>query len=267
MRPRIYNDEEISFLKEAVPGKSRSEVVQLFNAEFGRHLSIKQLASIMYRHQLYTGIKGRSKPYTLNKRGGFSEAERRFLLDTIPGRHRSETVALFNKTFSKPITLNQLKHFIKLNNIKTVRRAPYEKGTQPLTGFKKGEMRYPHYAFKKGQKPPNTRPIGDKHVGTDGYSLVKTGDNQWQAEHILLWESRYGTVPEGRVLIFADGNKSNISLDNLIMVSRKELGILSAYNLRSSNPDLQRAGITVAKIIAKIKSKKAVARENKGIIV
>lgn len=38
-------------------------------------------------------------------------------------------------------------------------------------------------------------------------------------KHRFLWETANGPIPKGHKVIFADGDKTNITLDNLIMVS------------------------------------------------
>ena len=72
------------------------------------------------------------------------------------------------------------------------------------------------------------KPIGTERVTIDGYLERKMNDDmplqkRWRAVHIVLWEQANGPLPGGHALVFRDGNKRNISLDNLELVTRADL--------------------------------------------
>jgi len=81
--------------------------------------------------------------------------------------------------------------------------------------------------FKRGRAPQKWRPIGSERVGKDDYLLRKISDTNttkdWRPAHVLLWEERHGTVPQGHVIAFRDGNKRNFAPDNLECISRIEI--------------------------------------------
>jgi hypothetical protein len=111
--------------------------------------------------------------------------------------------------------------------------------------------------FKKGNRPHNYKPVGTERVNGEGYVDVKIADpNKWRSKHILIWEKENGPVPKGHVIIFGDGNRLNLELDNLILVSRKQLAILNKNNLIQKDADLTRTGIIVADIYRKINEQK-----------
>ena len=77
--------------------------------------------------------------------------------------------------------------------------------------------------FKKGQKPHNYRPVGSERITTDGYLERKIADpKKWKAVHHIVWEEVNGPIPPRHKLIFSDGNKLNVSLDNLLLVTYEE---------------------------------------------
>lgn len=63
-------------------------------------------------------------------------------------------------------------------------------------------------------------------------------------------------------MIFADGNKRNFSLDNLILVSRHELLVLNRLGLLHSDADLSRSGIAVAKLITEIENRQKAGKKH-----
>ena len=102
---------------------------------------------------------------------------------------------------------------------------PANKGLR-RPGFSPGRMR--ETQFKEGRKPHTWRPIGTERL-YGGYLQRKVTDTgypprDWQPVHRLIWEDANGPIPSGHVVIFKDGNRSNVALSNLELVSRAELG-------------------------------------------
>lgn len=82
--------------------------------------------------------------------------------------------------------------------------------------------------FKKGNRPHSWNPIGHERITKDGYLQRKTTDTgytprDYRMAHHLLWEAHHGPVPPGHALVFKDGNKQHIELDNLELLSRAAL--------------------------------------------
>jgi len=72
------------------------------------------------------------------------------------------------------------------------------------------------------------QPIGTERITRDGYLERKIHDglprqSRWRAVHLLLWEEANGRVPPGHAIAFRDGDKRNLDLVNLHLVSRAEL--------------------------------------------
>lgn len=102
----------------------------------------------------------------------------------------------------------------------------YQKGHSPANKGKK--MAPETYAkvsrtmFKKGNTPKNHREIGSERVNKDGYIEVKVAEpNKWKAKHRVIWEEANGPVEKGYNVQFKDGNRLNVSLDNLYLISRQ----------------------------------------------
>lgn len=79
------------------------------------------------------------------------------------------------------------------------------------------------------------QPIGAERISKDGYLQRKINDDlplqaRWRAVHLILWEEAHGPIPDGHAVIFKDGNKQNITLDNLECISRAELMRRNSYH-------------------------------------
>ena len=86
--------------------------------------------------------------------------------------------------------------------------------------------------FKKGHRGGKAmylyQPIGTERISKDGYLQRKINDDlplqrRWRLVHLLVWEAANGPAPPNHAVVFKDGNKQNIVLDNLELISRAEL--------------------------------------------
>lgn len=82
--------------------------------------------------------------------------------------------------------------------------------------------------FKPGQRPHTWRPIGTERINRDGYRERKITDDghpkdHYEAVHRLIWIEAHGPIPAGHVVGFRNGDKTDIRLDNLELISRAEL--------------------------------------------
>lgn len=77
--------------------------------------------------------------------------------------------------------------------------------------------------FKKGTKPHNYKPLGSERT-MDGYIYVKIAEPKtWVPKHHLLWKETYGHYPPKKaVLAFIDGNRQNVTIENLKLMTRQE---------------------------------------------
>jgi hypothetical protein len=101
---------------------------------------------------------------------------------------------------------------------------PQNKGIR-RPGFAAGRMA--ETQFKKGRKPHNWMPLGSTLTNADGYLVRKVADTgypprDWKSVHTLLWEEKNGPVPAGHCLAFKDGNKANVTLENVELITRVE---------------------------------------------
>jgi hypothetical protein len=100
---------------------------------------------------------------------------------------------------------------------------------------------------------PKYTPIGTERLDKSGYVKVKiAGSYTWKSKNQVIWEAANGPIPKNHVVIFADRDKSNFDLNNLILVSKAELTTMARNKLLSSDPELTRAGKVIADIKLRI---------------
>lgn len=77
--------------------------------------------------------------------------------------------------------------------------------------------------FKKGHSPHNHCEVGTYRTTKEGYLECKTAEpSTWQLAHRMLWELHNGAIPSGMIVIFIDGDKTNLKIENLQLISMKE---------------------------------------------
>lgn len=75
--------------------------------------------------------------------------------------------------------------------------------------------------FRKGNVPHNARPVGSEVVHADGYVYVKVPGGT-VPKHIHVWRQHNGEIPNGMIVTFIDGDRSNCDVANLRLMSREE---------------------------------------------
>jgi HNH endonuclease len=103
---------------------------------------------------------------------------------------------------------------------------PANKGRR-RPGWAPGRMK--ETQFKPGIASWRTMPIGSTRL-IEGYVYRKVSDVpnvaytvNWKSEHVLIWTEARGAVPAGHVVIFRNGDRTDVRLDNLALITRREL--------------------------------------------
>lgn len=193
----------------------------------------------------------------------FSNEQEMFIRENVKGLGNQELADLVNKTFELSITRKQMKNWKRNYNLSSGLTGQFKKGNVPVNKGSKGlyNVGGNKTSFKKGQKAHNYKPVGSERIDRDGYVLIKVSDDgpwqkRWRHKHKILWEKANGPVPPGHKLLFADKNKQNIKLDNLILVTEKQMATLNKKGLIKNDADLTKTGILLADIYQKVSERK-----------
>lgn len=172
------------------------------------------LLTARYPHERTTKIAsdlGRSLPATYNRARllGLSKSAEYLASDDACRLRRGDNVGAKTRFQKGHVPAN-----------KGARRPGFSPGRMKETQFKKGE--------RNGVARRLYKPIGTERVSKDGYLERKVNDalplqRRWRAVHLLLWEAEHGPIPRGHAVVFRNGDKSDIRLDNLECISRREL--------------------------------------------
>lgn len=125
---------------------------------------------------------------------------------------------------------------------------PWNKGRKMPEEVKKKSMAT---WFKKGGKPQNTLEVGSTRITKDGYKEIKIAEpNKWKLYQRYLYEKAHDEeLTSNDTIIFADGDKSNFDIDNLVKVSRSTLLVLNRNGLIYNDKDLTKVGVGIGKVL------------------
>lgn len=191
----------------------------------------------------------------------YSTEEDKFLIDNVKGITLKELTNKFNRRFNYTLSESAIANRkYKLKITSGITGGQFHKGFKPHNKGKKwGEYMSEESqknslktTFKKGNVPFNHREVGSERINKDGYIEIKVSEpNKWQLKHRYLYEKEYGKIPDGHNLIFLDGNKQNLKLSNLKLISKAEDLIMNNNKLFTDDKNLTETGTLIAKVINK----------------
>lgn len=199
----------------------------------------------------------------------YSPEQVAFLEENVKGRSVDELRQMFNAHFGVNYGYESVRAALKNRGLSSGYNARFEKGHVPANKGVKGIHLSPATEFKKGQMPVNYRPVGSERVNVDGYIEIKVKDPRtWKLKHAVVWENAHGPVPKGHAVTFADGNRLNVSLDNLLLISRSQLAVLNKRGLLQKDAALNETALLTADLILKIGAlkKRSKSRKEKNTI-
>ena len=161
-------------------------------------------------------------------KSNFNKEEQQFIANNVKGNTITQLTNLFNKKFNKSIKENQIRNYKKKNKLKS--------GVNTK--------------FYKNQMPHNYKPVGSEFTDDRGYVYIKIADpNEWITKQRYIYEKYNGKIPKGYSVIFADSNKTNFDIDNLIIARDKDKLVAKNKHLIFDDAELTKTGLLIARLI------------------
>lgn len=245
---KAFSKEVEQFIIDNVKGSYVEDLAEKVNRTFGTNHTPTQIKNYKNRHKLKSGVpKRKATGPTV-----FPLEVQDFIARNIKGTRTHELLDMVNKTFNTSYTHTQVDGYTKRYGLKSGLDTTFKKGNVPFNKGLKGQCAPGSEKgwFKKGQTPKNHRQVGSERISKDGYVEIKVAEpNKWKLKHRVIWEQHNGSVPRNYVVIFLDGNKLNIDISNLALISRSELKIMNQVGLKYENAAATKAGVMIAKAI------------------
>lgn len=158
----------------------------------------------------------------------FSEEQEKFIYENAKGRSAKELTQLVNQTFKLSVTVRQIESY-------------------KLT-----------HKIKSGLWDARIKSQGEESIYKGRIHVKVKGTKKWRLKHHVIWENEYGKIPDGHVLLFADQNPMNCTLDNLILVSRRQLAVINKQQLLQRDKKLNEVVINIADVMLAAADKRQV---------
>ena len=175
----------------------------------------------------------------------YTDEQKAYIRDHIKKINHMELTAAFNEKFGLAISTKAMRGNFARWGLKTGRDPRFKKGGVPFNKGTVGIMKPNRGSFKKGHNEENYSPVGTERITTDGYTLIKTAmPNTWELKNRII----YGNIPEGFVVIFKDGDRTNFDPKNLEAISKNESFNLNKNGYSTAHEELKPLIRAVAKI-------------------
>ena len=263
MGKMVYTPEMHEFLLANYKGISTSELTDRFNNHFGVNFSKARIKNYKnYRH-LRSGAPRNQKKGTSRI---FPKEVSDYIYANYKGVGPKEMAERLNKKFGTSYTKSQLKGFYGNHHLNSGITGRFEKGNVSHNKGKKGQCApgCEKTWFKKGNIPGNHKEVGTERTTIYGYIEVKVAEpNKWRAKHHVIWEQHNGPIPEKHVVCFRDGDKTNLNIDNLILVHRGTSAVMNNNGLGNCTEERFDLALTYAETKRAIAAAKRAKKERR----
>ena len=247
----LFTDEQREYFLAIVKGRQGKTIAQMMNDKFGLKVTASQIRTYKSKYGI-TSYYERPQSRT-------EDAVKDFIIANASGITNRELAGKLRNEFGREFTISQVKCIKQRLGVRSGLVGYFEKGrTSRYKGRKLPKELYEKMQptmFAKGHVPANIQPVGYERVTKDGYSMVKT-ESGFRLKQILVYESAYGPVPKGYKLMFADGNRQNCNLDNLVLVTHGELVVMANLGLISDIPEITKANLARVRLMRVVKERR-----------
>lgn len=247
----LFTDEQREYLLSIVKGRQGKTIAQMMNDKFGLDVTAAQIRTYKSKYGI-TSYYERPERRT-------DEEVKRFVVENASGITNRELTSKLKERFGREFTISQVKCMKQRFGVRSGLKGYFEKGKpSAYRGRKLPKDIYEKMRptmFAKGHVPANKQEIGYERITDDGYTIVKT-ERGFRLKQILVYEAAYGPVPKGYKLMFADGNRQNLNLDNLLLVTHGELVVMANLGLISDIPEITKANLVRVRLMRVVKERK-----------
>jgi hypothetical protein len=268
--------EEIkTFIIENVEGKTAQELADMVNARFHFGATVSQIRSAKKNWHIQSGsIHGirAGLPTEL-----YPADVMQYIRENCAGTSPADMAERLNERFGTAYTQNQIRAYYKNHHLRSGLDGRFQKGR---TSHNKGKTwdefmsrdaqeRSRRTTFKKGNLPHNTRPIGHERVSEEGYTYVKVRqrpsrkdcNDNFVAKQRLIWEEHFGPVPDGCLVAFANGDPSDLRIENLVLETKQQHAVKNRCGIHGYDRESARAANMIADIKMQIRRKETATHE------
>ena len=226
-----YTPEVIRYCRENALKIAPADLMLAANKEFnaGIKCSVETFKCVLRAHKIKYKTEKRKVRPGLKRKRKYTPEMMQWLKDNVSGCRFPVLAEKFNRHFGTNITAQKIRSVCI------------------------------RCGMKNGLPFSDSLMIGESYIDNFGAELIKvsmtgTFRQQFKYKHRLIWEAANGPVPEGHVVIFADRDKSNFALDNLLLVPRGIFISMVKSGFFYDNADFTKTAVAVFKHAEAVKT-------------
>lgn len=268
-----YPDEIEPFVREHSKVLRDADLAELVNETFGTHFTKDSMKAYRGNHKIRNDL-GHGLTSEEYEARHYPQGMLAYIRDNSWNVSSKDMAERVNEKFGTSFTATAMKQFRQRHGIKSGLTGWFRKGHPPGNKGKRMEefaspeaiARSAKTRFKPGHRPKNEKPLGTIAKTKDGYlirkiSMTGTQWERWEFIHRRVWEDHNGPIPDGMYITFKDGNKENVSIENLMMITRAENQAMMRKGLRCEDPDIMEAGLAMVRLENAVKDREKKERE------
>ena len=238
-----YNARHLAFLRRAYQKMTVEDVTAAFNRKFGMASTVSAIRTVLSKNKIKCGRAYGQR--LINRQRVFTPEQIQYVRDIAPGRWKPEITRMVNERFGTDYGLHQIRALMTNRRITSGLKGQFQKGGKPWNAGTKGQglTGRNQHSFKPGNIPPNRNPLWHERQGKDGFIEMKVPEQnpytgfptRYKAKHVWVWEQANGPVPDGHVVAFKDSDRTNICLENLMLIPRVALLELNHMKYRDAH--------------------------------
>lgn len=257
-----YPQEVHDFVRENCKKYRDAELAEKCNQLLGTEFTKSKMQSFRANHGYKSGFsKHLSREEHLKTQTRYPQGMYEFVRDHGYMVGSQEMADMIKAKFNFDISAKEVKAYRSRYHFSSHLTGWWRRGQAPFNKGKKIDeyvspetvAKIRQTAFKKGNVPANTRPVGTIRKTQDGFLYYKrqaegTQFERWIPLHRKVWEDHNGPIPDGYCVVFKDRNRENCNIDNLILMKRGELVTMIHKGYLSECPEATEARLTLVRI-------------------
>lgn len=250
------------WVRENVAKYTTSEMAEASRRELGIDISDKQMLNFKKNNGIPSvKLEHRKYVYAL-----FTDEQEEWIRENVKGKTNAELAAMVNERYGIEVTAKQISNWKKRHHLNSGLTGYFYSKENPVKDphFRRGKPCTSKAKYKKGNRPHNAVPVGTEVKKDAEYWWVKVAEpNKWRQKHILLWEAANGPIPPGHCLKFLDGNRDNVCLENLQLITKRVNKIMNYHHLNFPEAEMTKTGILLAQVTVKAQERKREQKKGK----
>lgn len=246
-----YPQEVHDFVKEWAPKLRDRDLAKACNAALGTNFTAQSMKGFRGNH----GYRNSRKKWTSEEcwkyQTRYPQGMYEFIRDNFWGVSSAKLAEMVNERFGTSFSPSAMNQFRYRHGIRSGCLGRYQKSHEPGNKGKAGRPLMPVGAIVK------------KRDGSLFRKKQMEGSlrERWEPLHRAVWEEHNGPIPEGMVVSFKNGDKGDVDISNLMLLTREECLELNRSGLRFDERELTEAGLTVARLKIKTRQRKRRIKE------